>query len=125
MSDNQQPSAAQAQALQLLLGMIAQQQSTQSDNSLMERFGAPISDEQMSDLAAMLSRDGGPPPAAPSAIDDLDEVTISSSNRALLQKECGVCAETFRIGDHAKKLPCKIEKYSIGSIPMTVCIRGY
>jgi len=49
---------------------------------------------------------GGPPPAAPSALADLDEVVITRTNQERIG-DCAVCTEPFKIGSEALKLPCK------------------
>ena len=48
----------------------------------------------------------GPPPAAPLAVSELDDLVIEKKDLAR-KLECGVCGDTFSIGDYAKKLPCK------------------
>jgi len=69
-----------------------------------------VPDEYLDQIADYLMRHDtshiGPPAASRLAVDELDEMVIDE--RAVGKKmSCGVCAEAFQLGQHAKRLPCK------------------
>ncbi|GKC34143.1 E3 ubiquitin protein ligase RING1 [Tanacetum coccineum] len=43
-------------------------------------------------------------PASPSAVSNLPFVVVDGG---LVNQECTICFEKFKMGDHLKKLPCK------------------
>eukprot|EP01117_Protostelium_nocturnum_P016544 TRINITY_DN656_c2_g1_i1.p1 TRINITY_DN656_c2_g1~~TRINITY_DN656_c2_g1_i1.p1 ORF type:complete len:204 (+),score=72.69 TRINITY_DN656_c2_g1_i1:164-775(+) len=123
------PSEGQRQLLEMMFSLFMNQQSQSSpsslpsdanstplpsNDSLLERFGERMNEEQMNEVAArLLSMENvnyhhnGPPPTAPRVFDELDEFYLTKEDKNILKKECGICSENFRVGEHCKKLPCK------------------